>query len=44
VRQHREETQATIRIGIGRFTTYEEIERAAHLIAIAWERLVARGR
>ena len=39
-----EEAQATIRIGIGRFTTREEIERAAHLIALAWERLVARGR
>jgi len=39
-----EEAHATIRIGIGRFTTREEIERAAHLIALAWERLVARGR
>ena len=44
MRQNREEAQATIRIGIGRFTTLEEVERAADRIAFAWERLVARGR
>lgn len=35
----REEADATIRIGLGRFTTREEIETAAQLIPVAWERL-----
>ncbi len=36
----REEADATIRVGLGRFTTKAEIEIAAELIPAAWKRLV----